>query len=230
MSVSTVYKALSSKKFLNRLDEIEKIIKFSSLPKNGIDQCDGQDDPTGVLNFKKAFGEEMSEGIDFNTNNFIFSKMRKVCLSNSRLQIIATPRAPDVFQDNLTKYLATLEKNTIIVSDYMISDSSNIQDYGAKISYICGSQDLHSFRFEINFFGGSKPRSWSFFEKNGLTEEKILETQTFDDIDDDLRKVLINDCILKIVKMVLAQSKVISKMKDIELILRASFFHFGIRY
>ena len=225
--MSTIYKALSSTKFLKRLNEIEKIIKFSSLPKDGVDQCDGQEDPTGILNFKKAFGEEMSEGIDFNKNNFIFSRMRKCCLSNSSLQIIAKPRAPDVFQDNLTKYLSTLEKNTIVVSDYKIQNEGVIEEYGGRISYICGSSGLNSFRFEIDFTKNNNSLLCNFYEKKDSSAEAFAESLAFNGVDQAEKNIFMNDCTHKTIAMVLDQSKIIAKMKDIELILRHSFFRYG---
>ena len=117
-------------------------IKFTQLPKNDVDQCDHQDDPTGEKNFIRVFGSEMAEGIDFSKFQFHFGKMRKVVAGLPELNVITTPLIPQVFQDNLTKCISQIHKNVVITSAF----NHENQFFGCGISAFIEEGLLYSIR------------------------------------------------------------------------------------
>lgn len=216
-----MYRALSSRKFLDCFDEFGKLIKFSPLPKNGVDQCDGQDDINGQLNFFKIFGPDLAEGIDFSANRFSFSRMRKCVMTDSRLQVISEPRAPDIFQLNLTRYLGRMEKRVIIVSSYKKDEVL----FGGQISTIFNSKNLMYLRFEILTENSKFTTENIKFYIGKDVGERPYDINDFtvpsSGGDDVLRS-----CKRALSKSILIEDPTISKIRDIEEVMYNSFFWF----
>jgi hypothetical protein len=121
-------------------------IKFTQLPSNGVDQCNNENDSSGEKNFIRVFGLEMAQGIDFSQTKFEFGKMRKIVARPPELNIITTPLAPNIFQDNLTKCISKIHKNVVIVSAF----NHENQVFGCGISAFIEERVLYSIRSSIN--------------------------------------------------------------------------------
>jgi hypothetical protein len=104
-------------------------IKFTELPKGGVDQCNKVDDPTGENNFYRVFGKDLATDIDFRLNQFKFGMMRKSGRT-TELQLSVVPKVSHLFQANLTRFLGTLDAEVVVRSYYNNSDLS----FGAAVS------------------------------------------------------------------------------------------------
>ena len=175
--MSTIYQAIANKDVQIHLNELERKIFFSGIPKNGVDQCDGTDDPTGERSFRKALGDDLAEGISFNDTPFSFGQMRKCTLHNSQMQVIASPRAPDVFQENLTNYLSKICQNVFIASSYTAINSS----FGSHLTALTKEGVIQSIKFEIEVLPAIENNiQITITKKNGVNIEENIETLCLD--------------------------------------------------
>ena len=173
-------------------------IKFTQLPKNEVDQCDHQDDPTGEKNFIRVFGSEMAEGIDFSQFQFRFGKMRKVVAGLPELNVITAPLIPQVFQDNLTKCISKIHKNVVITSAFNRVN----QIFGCGISAFIEEGLLYSIRctalkdslgpkYSVVIQSSPNKKGIKFSEE--LEFDSILTEQDLSNLKADIQKKVVQE-------------------------------------